>query len=88
MAEPSISIDIGAYMAGKADGTVRVIKLNGVVHYTQKRFDPNTAKPTPVFVALDDKGVAAVRAELQARVAALDELLRDIAAAPELLDQA
>jgi hypothetical protein len=80
-----LNVNLGAYLHGKEKGTTKVVKLNGVTHYTEKRFDPTNGNPEPVFVRIDASSVAKVREALETQLAAVRALEADLAAAPELM---
>lgn len=79
-----LNIDISKYVKQKAQGTARIILINGVHHYSLRRFDPETGEATPVLIRIATESVQAERDRLTAVIAALDAVAADIAAAKEV----
>lgn len=78
------------YQATKAAGTMKIIKLHGIPHYTGKRYDV-TGKATPFATSIDEKKVKEAIAGIQQQILnfgvalkGAEQLLADIEAAPEL----
>lgn len=82
--EQRLNIDISNYLKLKAEGSVRIIKVNGVAQYAQRRYDPVTGAPIPVLVALRREDVEQQRKLISGVVDALNAVLADIDAAVEV----
>jgi hypothetical protein len=78
------NIDVGNYRRHKQDNMVRIIKVNGVVHYALRRFDPETGKPVPLLITLNREQIETQKAALTESLAALDAMLVDIDSAQEV----
>lgn len=91
MAERESSINIGQYLADKAAGITRVVRLNGQAFYSTKEFD-RTGKPIVVNIPLAEQSlmdmISNIEAEIATRqndLASVKQVLADIALAQELL---
>ena len=82
---PGISINIADYTTGKASGTAKIVKMNGALYYTQKRFDPNTGSPTPALVGLDRKSVEDIIASMEKDLSNVKMILTDMDDAKEIM---
>ena len=82
---PGISINMADYAAGKTAGTAKIVKMNGALYYTQKRFDPNTGSPTPALVSLDRKSVEDIIAALEKDLSNVRMILADMDSAQEIM---
>ncbi len=82
----NVQIPLASYIADSDAGKVRIVKLNGVVHYTAKRFDEATGKPIPHLIPLDRTGVENAKKQCEAQLAALTRMLADIDSAEERLN--
>lgn len=78
-------INITNYLRERTAGTAKVVKLNGVPHFTSRRFNPTTGDPEPVLVPINGAEIAKVLEAKRADVATLEAVLADIEAAEEKL---
>ncbi|HEY4721711.1 MAG TPA: hypothetical protein VII92_07690, partial [Anaerolineae bacterium] len=67
-----LNIDVSKYVEQKAKGTVRIVLINGVHHYSMRRFDQETGEAIPVLIRIAIESVQAERDRLTAVIAALD----------------
>lgn len=79
-----LNIDVSTYLKLKSEGSVRIIKVNGIAQYAQKRFNNTTGAPEPVLVTLNREEVIAQRVALAGLLEALDAVIADIDAAVEV----
>lgn len=85
------NIDISRYLADKALGIAKIVKLNGQAFYSSKEFD-RTGNPVVVNIPLSEEslkdmitGIKKTIGTQQASLASVEQVLVDIAAATELL---
>jgi hypothetical protein len=83
--QPTVQFRLSSYAEGKANGTVKIVKLNGVAHVTQKIYDQNTGAARPLLVPVELKQFEQMRATMAKELEVLDALIADIQAAPEKL---
>ncbi len=79
------TIDISGYVAAKAKGAAKVFLLNGQLTYSMRRFDPDSGAATPQTAPIALADVQALRDQVVAQLAGIDQLLSDISAAKEVL---
>lgn len=82
-----INVDVSRYRDQKKAKTAAVVKLNGVVHLVQTRYDPATGAAQPQTVPIAREALENTLKESQEVVATLQELLADYDKAPEKLDK-
>ena len=80
-----IQINVRDYIQAKAAGVTKVVRLNGVPHYTRKGFDPATGKPVPILVQLDRDQVDASIAQMESDLDNMRAMLTDMDAAQEAI---
>jgi 2,4-dienoyl-CoA reductase-like NADH-dependent reductase (Old Yellow Enzyme family) len=80
-----ININLAQFMIDRAKGIAKIVKLNGVPHYTARRFDEATGEPVPALHALNEADVQATIAQFEQAAAAAKQLLADIQSAEEKL---
>jgi hypothetical protein len=73
------------YLSDRKDGSVKVVKLNGVPHYTKRAFCPETGAPKPALIPMDVERIQEQTAEMEKAVAGLKALIDDAANAEERL---
>lgn len=83
MQQQQINIDVSDYIASKAQGLARIVKLEGVAYYSKRAFNPATGQPVPVLVPMDAAQVQTALDQAQAQVRTFQEILADIAGAEE-----
>lgn len=81
----TVNIDVSDYLAAKAAGNAKVVKLNGGVYYSRKAFNSITGVAEPQLLPLAREGIAGSLAQSQAAVDALTALLADFDGAVEVL---
>lgn len=80
-----IQFNLTDFMRARLLGTGKVVKLNGVPHYSKRQFNPDTGEQIAVLIQLGEEDV---KADIEARkvaLASLEQLLADIQNAPEKL---
>lgn len=80
-----VPVDLTNYLISKAAGTAKVVKLNGIAHYTDRRFDQTTGVPVPLLVPVDEKSIEKIIEAKQEELATLTQFLADVKAAVEKL---
>lgn len=88
MQPQALNIDLSTYIEDAAAKTARFVKIDGVVYYAAKGFNPKDGKPTPIHSLVD---VEVVRNTLNAHVKGVEiltQVLQDIEAAKELMPDA
>ena len=80
-----VNVDVSKYLAEKAAGTASLVRLNGVVRYTSRKFDPATGKPVPVLVPMDEAGLKTALGAAKAQVEVFTQLIEDFTKAEEKL---
>lgn len=72
-------MDVRLYKTLKEKGLIKIVKVGNSCAYELTKFDPSTGEvSTPEVGALSKEQIQAQRAELQAQITALDELLADL----------
>lgn len=79
MADP-VNVDIGGYLRQKQEGVASIIKIDGVAHLRMKPV-PQPQSMVPVNREGIEAGIKAKKDE----IAILEEILKDIDAAKELV---
>ena len=82
---PGVAVNIAEYIEGKAAGATKIVKMNGATYYSQKQFDSNTGAPKPLLIAIDQKSIEEIKANLEKDLRNLDMLLADMKTAQEIM---
>lgn len=82
-----ITIDISKYLEQKETKAVSVVKLNGVVYYSKKAYNPDTGIPTSVLVPIEAAVIQAQLDSVRQQVAIFTAILADIETAVEIFPQ-
>lgn len=83
MNEQALQIDPLTYLENKAQGRVKIIKLNGQPFYTQRRFNQATGEPEPVLIQLDAKALKDMLERTTKVAEALVNMIADVEDAKE-----
>jgi hypothetical protein len=78
-------INVGDYLAAKADGTGEMIKVNGVPHFTQREFERRTGVSISPTVPLDRNQILVALAQIKSDMDGMNIVLADMDAAREVM---
>lgn len=76
-----VRINLGSYLESKAKGVAKLVNVEGMLHYVERRFDPATGKATPAFVPLDIENLKQAREAMANDLKAMDQVIADAEAA-------
>jgi len=77
MAGETGQLNLAQYAENKAKGLAKIVNVEGLLHYVERRFHPQTGEPTPQFVPLAIDSLKRAREDVAKNLAALDELIAD-----------
>lgn len=82
--QAQVSVNAVAYLAAKANGSAKVVKINGDAFITQRLFDQLTGKPKSVLLPVEVERMELLREDAKKGLDALDVLIADLKSAKEL----
>ena len=80
-----MQVNIGDYIEAKAAGVTKIVKLNGVPHYTRRGYDPVKGTPVPILAPLDRDQIVATIGQMESDLENMQAVLADLDAAKEAL---
>lgn len=69
--------DLSKYTEEKAAGTMKIVNIEGKLHFVERKFDPKTGIATPNIVPIDIQNLRDAKAGLEAQLKGVTELLAD-----------
>jgi hypothetical protein len=72
-----VNINLSQYAENKAKGFIKLVNIEGVIHYIERRFHPQTGEPTPVFTPISVDALKKSRDGMAKDLAALDQVIAD-----------
>jgi hypothetical protein len=83
--QPDPTINLQEFMRGRESGAVKIVKINGVAHYSKKGFDPESGAPMPVLLPISKEDIERSVAGMESDLAAMKQLIADLDAAKEVI---
>lgn len=83
MAATGVQLDVSKYLSDKEKEAVRLKKIDGVVYYAKKGFDPETGNPRPVLFPLTREEIEKSIEASQFQLDTFQQLLTDFDASTE-----
>lgn len=72
-----VGIDLSKYDEEKASGTMKIVNIEGKLHFVERKFDPKNGVATPNIVPIDIESLKAAKKSLEEQLKGITALLAD-----------
>lgn len=72
-----VNVDLSKYTQEKADGTMKIVNIEGKLHFVERKFDAKTGIATPNIVPIDIDSLKFAKKSLEEQLAGVTALLAD-----------
>lgn len=72
-----VNIDLSKYTQEKNDGTMKIVNIEGKLHFVERKFDTKSGVATPTIVPIDIDSLRAAKKSLEEQLAGVIALLAD-----------
>ena len=79
----TLNLDVSRYLEEKAQGRVKILRINGVVYYARTVYDSATGKPVPNLINFDEESLSRAIEDSERMTKTLKEFQADVKSAPE-----
>lgn len=72
-----VNIDLSRYTEEKSAGTMKIVNIEGKLHFVERKFDTKTGVSTPNIVPIDLDSLKFAKKSLEGQLAGVTALLAD-----------
>lgn len=72
-----VNVDLSKYVQEKTDGTMKIVNIEGKLHFVERKFDIKTGIATPTIVPIDIESLKFAKKSLEDQLVGVTALLAD-----------